>query len=85
LSYATKVVVYGLPKDLKQDNIKVCSHVLRWILYRGCGVDGLFWCIRVELPIYLWWLICVIYQTGIKISNILGKHRFVTTLMFFTR
>jgi THO complex subunit 4 len=29
LSYATKVVVYGLPKDLKQDNIKVCSHVLR--------------------------------------------------------
>lgn len=29
LSYATKVVVYGLPKDLKQDNIKVCFHVLR--------------------------------------------------------
>lgn len=24
LSYATKVVVSGLPKDLKQDNIKVC-------------------------------------------------------------
>lgn len=24
LSYATKVVVYNLPKDLKQDNVKVC-------------------------------------------------------------
>lgn len=24
LSYATKVVVYGLPRDIKQDAIKVC-------------------------------------------------------------
>lgn len=24
LSYATKVVAHGLPRDLKQDNIKVC-------------------------------------------------------------
>lgn len=26
-SYATKVVVYGLPKDLKQDSIKVCIYL----------------------------------------------------------
>lgn len=24
LTYATKVVAHGLPRDLKQDNIKVC-------------------------------------------------------------
>lgn len=25
LTYATKVVVHGLPRDIKQDGIKVCS------------------------------------------------------------
>lgn len=32
LTYATKVVAQGLPRDLKQDNIKVCSFRLR-----NCG------------------------------------------------
>lgn len=34
-SYATKVIVYGLPKDIKQDAIKVCFWESPW-----------WWCLK---------------------------------------